>query len=161
MGGFAVVGRSGLSAAHGSQVFKHGPITGLGIGDQLFGDVVSFKPPSGSGQNHFGLGAMISFGLGVRALRLATAVFAALRGQRVSLWLPLNFGCNEHTNKYEQPTSSKKYHIQCNFADTELIVSERTFASLHENILEGQTRVRTKEDQPGGFQASPSHIASI
>ena len=29
------------------------------------------------------------------------------------------------------------------------------------NISEGQTRVRTKEDQPGGFQASPSHIAPI
>ena len=30
--------------------------------------------------------------------------FAALRGQRVSLWLPSNFGCNELTNIYEQPT---------------------------------------------------------
>ena len=103
----SVVGRSGLSAAHGSQVFKHGPITGLGIGDKFFGDVISFKPPSGSGQNHFGLGATISFGLGVRALRLATAVFAALRGQRVSLWLPLNFGCTEHTDRFEQPSSGK------------------------------------------------------
>ena len=80
-GGVAVVGRSGLSAAHGGQVFKHGPITGLGIGDHLFGDVISFQPPSGSGQNHFGFGATIPFGLGVRTLRLATAAFAALRGQ--------------------------------------------------------------------------------
>ena len=30
--------------------------------------------------------------------------FAALRGQRVSLWLPSNFGCNELTDIYEQPT---------------------------------------------------------
>ena len=60
----------------------------------------------------------ILFGLGVRALRLATAVFAALRGQRVSFWLPLNFGCNEHTDKFEQSTSGKSYPIQRNWVET-------------------------------------------
>ena len=47
----------------------------------MFGDIIRFKPLSGSGQNHFGLGAMVSFGLGVRALWLATAVFAAMKSQ--------------------------------------------------------------------------------
>ena len=111
-------GGSGLSVAYGSKVLKTVGVLDWESVTNLFGDIISFKPPSGSGQNHFGLGATISLGLGVRALRLATAVFAALRGQRVSLWLPLNFGCNEHTDKFEQSTSGKSYPIQRNWVET-------------------------------------------
>ena len=87
--------------------------------ETFFGNVIKFTPHSWSGSNYLRLGATISLGLDVRALRLATAVFAALRGQRVSLWLPLNFGCNEHTDRFEQPTSGKTYLFQRNLVETE------------------------------------------
>ena len=70
-----------MSVAYGSKVLKTVGVPDWESVTNLFGDIIRFKPLSGSGQNHFGLGAMISFGLGVRALWLATAVFAALKSQ--------------------------------------------------------------------------------